>query len=319
MLLFFASIFFDYSAKFPQLGFIQDDEEFSMLKKGGVILLLLLFCAATGKGWYFCIDGFRPARVRCDLPAAKEIDSSSAEIQQALLQKYFYLGRGRQCYAFESADGRYVLKLPRGDAFRLPLWLRAGSFSFLDSIRESRLADKRKRFGFLMNSFILASQELKTQTGILYLHLASTHHLQSVISIHDRLGRSHQLNLDRAAFALQEKKELMIPLVIRCFNQGDRKGAQKLLEAFVELVSYRAKKGIFNKDPSFRRNFGYDGSTAVQIDIGSFYRPKDQEGSFAASFAQTMEPVDGWLGTVDPEMQIWFQQRVKQVMDQGAL
>lgn len=239
-------------------------------------------------------------------------DPFDPQLRRALSQKYSYLGRGRQCYAFESADGRYVLKLPRGDSFRLPFWLRFRSFSFLDSLREARLADKNKRFHFLMDSFVLASEELKNKTGLLYLHVESTSHLQTLLFLQDRLGRSHALDLDKAVFVLQEKKDLMLPIFKRYLQQGDREGAKSILESFMGLVSYRVKKGILNKDNSFRRNFGCDHGEVVQIDIGSFYRSKEKNSSFAFSFQQTMEPVDLWLGTIDPEMQAWFQMRIKE-------
>lgn len=285
-------------------------------KKGCILFFLILFCALLGKGWYYCIDGFRMARVRFDLTQGQLGSSLDPQLSGALSQTYCYLSRGRQCYAFESEDGKYVLKLPRGDSFRLPFWLRACSFSFLDPLREARLADKNKRFNFLMDSFVLALQELKDKTALLYVHLKATNHLQIVLPVQDRLGRSHPLDLDGAVFVLQEKKELMLPRFKEHLKRGDREGAQKILESFIELVSYRAQRGILNKDPSFRRNFGCDGDQVVQIDIGSFYRPIDKKYDFSFSFQQTMEPVDQWLATIDPDMQSWFQKKVKQRVEE---
>lgn len=283
-----------------------------ILKKTAAFILLLLFCCAVGKSWHYLKDGFSIGRINLGFSQTRAAPFFDPELKEAFCQKYFYLSRGRQCYAFASEDGRYVLKFPRSDSYKVPFWLRACSFSFLDSRRELCFQAKKNRLNWLMTSFSLAHSDLKKETALLYLHLCPTNHLKARVFIQDPLGRSYSLDLDQTAFALQEKKPLLIPLFQERLNRGDREGAKLLLEAFMDVVSIRAKKGIFNKDGSFLRNFGFDGQRAIQVDIGDFYRPNEKDLGFVFSFQQTMGHVVQWLGQVDLEMQSWLKMRISE-------
>ena len=283
----------------------------SVLRKIGAIALLVFFCAALGKKWHQYKDGFKISRIQLDFSCIRsDLRQNMGEdrVRKILSQNYSYLGRGRQCYAFASADGRYVLKFPRSDSYKLPFWLRACSFSFLDHERENCLRTKQKRLDWLVNSFHLAYRQLKEETSLIYLHLDSTKSLNTCVSLKDDLGRGYQLDLNNTVFVLQEKKPLMVPFFRNCLERGDREAAQAILESFMDLVANRAQKGISNKDGSFKRNFGYDGRKVIQLDIGDFYCPLEKNSSF--SFQQTVGHVVEWLKEVDPEMQKWLQERL---------
>ncbi len=282
-----------------------------MFRKVGALFFLILSMMLIGKGWHFAKDGFSIQRTRFPL-GRSHLPEPDFEVRNALNQSYHYLGRGHQCYAFESADGQYVLKLPRYDRYTIPFWLRASRFPFLENVREALQEDKEKRLQFTLNSFHIAFDELKKETALLYLHLDRTESFRLSTEVVDRIGRSYRLNLDRTAFILQRKKPLMMPAFKLALASGNRVEAKEILEAFLEVIAVRARKGIFNKDPSFLRNFGYDGE-GVQIDIGSFYRKKDVDlmTAFGPSFLQTIGHVQDWLTTVDPEIASWFKQRTE--------
>lgn len=288
-----------------------------MYRKGLRLLLLLLGIALVGKGWHWAKDGFNIERTRFALPlVAKEEEDIPLEVRSALLQPFFYLSRGHQCYAFESKDGNYVLKLPRVDRYRLPFWLRSCRFSFLDRQREEISFDRQKRFHFLMNSFQIAFNEMRKETALLYLHFHNSSSFRQSLALVDRIGRAYRLDLDRIPFLLQRKKALMMPLLEQSLQNRDRAEAEKILDAFLRIVAIRAKKGIFNKDPSFLRNFGFEEGEGMQIDVGSFYRDpsQDQEVSFAPSFRQTTQHVQEWLFSIDPEVAKWFARRVEEIV-----
>jgi len=289
-----------------------------ILKKLSVLLFLVLFCASVGKVWYCCLDGFSTRRIHFDFSEAGAVSFLEPDLQPIFSKKYSYLGRGRQCYAFVSDDDRYVLKLPRSDCYRIPFWLRSCSFAFLNPRKEVSLASHKKRCQFLLNSFSLAHSELKKETGLLYVHLSPTDYLKTYVSIYDRLGRLHRLDLDKTAFVFQEKKPLMIPLFKQRLNEGDREGAKVILEAFMDLIATRAKKGIFGKDGSFLRNFGYDGDRVIQVDIGDFYRPAVEDFSFALSFERATVHLVEWLGEIDSDMQSWFKMRMSEIIKEAS-
>lgn len=286
-----------------------------MLKKVSLVLLIIGFVALVGKGWHWTKDGFSILRTNLPLSETSFDRVDDPEILQALKQRYYYLGRGHQCYAFESEDGSYVLKLPRSDRYLIPFWLKACTFSFFDPYREALRQDKDRRLRFMLGSFQIAFNELRQETALLYLHLNQTDCFDSYVTIHDRIGRAYQIDLDTSSFVLQRKKPLMMPAFQRALNEGDRATAQEILKAFLKVVKVRAEKGIFNKDPSFLKNFAFDDGKGIQIDIGSFYHLEgvDSKAIFQLSFLQTVGHVERWLNGVDPEMARWFSEQTEKI------
>ena len=63
---------------------------------------------------------------------------------------------------------------------------------------------------------------------------------------------------------LQRKKPILMTEFQRALRDGRRPEAEKMLDAFVEAIAERARRGILNKDPSFIRNFGFDGERAFR-------------------------------------------------------
>lgn len=282
-----------------------------------VLLLLVSAAAGIGKAWHWAKDGFTIRRIGVFRLGDTAPCQLSVESETALGQKYYYLSRGHQCYAFVSEDGRYILKLPRYDLYDPPFWMRVRPFPFVERIRNAFVADKQKRLRFLLGSFKIAFEELREETALLYSHLGKTDHLHKTALIQDRIGRTYSIDLDQTSFLLQTYQPLMMPVCQSFVLSGDRKKAKEILSAFVDLIALRAKKGIFNKDPSFFRNFGMNGSKGVQIDIGSFYRA--QSGTFADSFSQTAGHVTEWLARLDPEMASWFDLQVEQILAENSV
>ena len=85
-------------------------------------------------------------------------------------------------------------------------------------------------------------------------------------------------------------------------------------------LAARSRKGIYDKDPSFLRNFGWDGKRGYQIDIGSFYRKEGKSGrqAYDQSLLETLGPVCIWLDQVDPEMKRSFDQKIQAVRERGS-
>ena len=282
------------------------------MRRGLVCLFLALVIAFVGKGWHWAKDGFTVGRIAvCLAEESGPVLPLDPELAAALKQRFFYLGRGHQNYAFVSFDGQYVLKLPRYDLYRPPFWLRA--CPFLSDYRTKWIAEKERRKRFLMNSFRIAFQDLKEETSLLFLHLGKTDHLKQTVQMRDRVGRSFSIDLDQSGFLLQKRHDLMMPLYAKSLLDGEKEKAKNILEAFLELNAVRARKGIYNKDPSFLRNFAIAEGDGIQIDVGSFYRL--ESGDFSSSFLQTVGHVQDWLEESDPEVKSWFEKRTAEIVE----
>jgi hypothetical protein len=263
---------------------------------------IIFFCATVGKTWHWAKDGFSIVRTKVWENGLSE--TLGEEAVRALEQPFHYLARGHQCYAFESEDGQFVIKLPRTDRYRLPFWLRSINLPILANYREKIRTDLSRRETFILESFRIAYEELRGQTALLAMHLQISENLGKTVVIFDRLGRSYQLPLHQTAFILQRKKAILMNVFQEALQCGERATAEQMLDAFLEVIAERAKHGILNKDPSFLKNFGFGDAVAFQIDIGSFYRKEGIVGqdAYEKSIRETTGPVRDWLAKQDPEM-----------------
>ncbi|MBF8262349.1 MAG: hypothetical protein HW387_14 [Parachlamydiales bacterium] len=296
---------------------IQDKLVFIMiltaLRKLIILSILVLLVMAAGRIWYISRDGFSVNRIH--FPLSKESGGDEAkenEISPLLSAPYRYLGRGRQCYVFASADDRYVIKIPRFDRYTLPFFWRAMP-DFCHSIKHSIWAGRQDRLRFTLQSFRIAAQDLPEETAVVYLHLHQTRSLPEHFEIRDRLNRSFDLNLNRTPFILQKKRSLMMPLVLKALSNNDRTVAQEMLSAFLDVIEARARKGIFNRDPSFLKNFGWDGSKSTQIDIGSFWRKSNltPDAAYWLSLREGSARVQEWLAETDQEMLDYYNSQLE--------
>jgi hypothetical protein len=258
-------------------------------------LLLTLFSLSIIKGLHFFKDGFSPRRIQ---PIEIFIDAEwDDEICQILEKPFHYLGRGRQCFAFESSDGKFVLKLPRTDIYKTPLWVRALPLS---SYRKQLEQKHAKKMDFFFSSVAIASNELKTLSGVIATHLGQSQSKQKLTLI-DSLGCSHRFALGQTAFILQHKWPLLTEVFLSALQKEDKEKAKKVLDSLIDVIEEMAQKGIFTKDPSFLRNYGFDGQTAHPIDIGTFYK-KPTLYSYRDLIDYSVNPIRQWLTKTNPEM-----------------
>ncbi len=264
------------------------------MKKIFILLCLIASCAAVGKTIYWGRNGFNICKIRPPVHTQFEIWNEEADL--AFTQTYRFIGRGRQCFAFASEDGRYVLKLPRTNIYQIPLLSFGRDYS-------GRAEQER----FILNSFKIAYEDLRQETGTVALHFGQTEAKRPRVTLIDSLGVRYYLPLQRTTFVLQYRHPILMKAFTEALKQGNRSEAEKILSAFIDVVIDRGKKGIWNRDESFLRNYGYDGERAYQIDIGSFYKKENGH----ASIHDTMHPVRTWLSQQDPAMLLYFDDALK--------
>lgn len=252
-----------------------------MTKK--TVLKLILFIAGFLVVERFCYDkteGFRLYKIASDLPYHAEWDTgipSAEELKKlnALFERPFYfLGCGGQSYAFCSQDQSTVIKFFKHHHMRPKTWLDSIALpEILDRPRRKLLKKRQKRLAGIFNSSKLAHDKLKEETGIIYLHLNKTDLFNKKITIVDKLGIAHPIDIDKTEFVLQKKAELLYPRIDALMKQKDLEAAKHCLDSLLNLMVTRSKKGILDNDAILSRNFGVvDGDRAIEIDIGSFLR-----------------------------------------------
>lgn len=260
--------------------------------------------------------------------------TQESEIDALLSQPYTLLGSGSECYAFASADGKAVIKFFKLDHAR-PVYFQKGLFLEDHSALAGTLSDhpltkadllspvdkwmKRflgiREFRLLrtFSSIKLAYDELKDETGLLYLHLNPTKRFNKTLSIYDASGIRHEIDLDSARFFLQKRAVPLEKHFATLKQQNADALAKKSIDSLIQMLLTRCQKGYSDRD-ILNRNLGYIGTQAIEIDSGSFIKnPRMKEPWLYKQelFYATLE-LKLWLKKHYPEMVDYLETRVSE-------
>jgi hypothetical protein len=197
-------------------------------------------------------------------------DHEKLEVTKALSQSYRYLGSGGQCFSFVSDDGKYVIKFIKQKAFDIPIWMNHFPLPFLiDWRREKKRAKRDAKRDKVFTAFKLSFDHLSSETGLLYVHLNQTEHLNKELSFCDAVGKMHLLNLDELEFVIQKKADLAYHTLDSLMEKKDIEGAKLAIDELLLLNVNLYQKGFRNRDANFRSNCGFiPGTQAILIDVG---------------------------------------------------
>lgn len=253
-----------------------------MVKRFSLTLILFL-----GAGFLLetRTQGFRLAHFLTELPKDKRWQNSplSSEVEARLHQPFTFLGKGGWCYAFLGEDQKTVVKFFRKDtAIELPF-----------------------------NSCSLLYKEAQEKTGLLYVHIQETKGCGALI-LYDPIGIIHSLELDKCAFVVQERADLIFSRLGSLMRQGDFAGAKKSIDTFLDCLSALHKQGLKDLDRSFTNNFGFVGEKAVALDVSSFVKDPllQRPGAYKKETIRKVESLSRWLRKHYPELSEYCEERL---------
>lgn len=257
-------------------------------------------------------EGFQLGKITSDEGYHAEWDTGPATVSldPALSQTYTFLGSGGQCYAFVSADKRYVIKFFKQHHMRKLPWLEKMPLpSFLNQCRMKILADRGKRsMDRIFSSYKIAYEELKDETALIYLHLNKTDHFHKTLTIVDKLGIAHKIDLDKTEFALQHYADPSYGHLKKLIKARQIEEAKECLDSLFTLIVTRAQKGIADLDPVIKKNFGFIGNRAVEIDLGSFAWDEFEKrpSVYKKGLFYETQRLKKWLAKRSPELVDYF-------------
>lgn len=243
-----------------------------------LLLLILLSAVAWGLRFFLLKNrGFALYKICSSLvfnpswevPALSE--EEKIELKKILNQPFRFLDKGAQSYVFLSQDERYVIKFFKLHSLQPPMWFQAVQFPWpLQYLRISKILEKRQALAKTFSSYKIAYDELKEETGLVFMHLNKTHCLHHILTVVDNLGISHRLDLDQMEFFVQKRASLFYPFLEKTLEEKKEDGAKKIISNLVQFLVLRNQKEIFDKDPDLATNFGFLNDKIIQIDIGRF-------------------------------------------------
>lgn len=236
-----------------------------MIKKGVQLALIIFAFYATDRLCRRATDGFAVIKI-----AAVPSGEAGPAPLAILNQRFSYLGKGGQCYAFVSEDGQYVIKF----------------------FRKHR--DLQKTF----ESVRLAYDRLKQETGLVYIHLGKNPKSMPSLQIVDKLQIAHTIDPNAYGWVLQRRAELVRPHLAFLMEAGKVEEAKQALSALFVLLKQISDLGVADGDANLAKNFGFLEEQPIEIDVGRF------EASYrgCSRFEQSKEDLIHWLNAHYPTL-----------------
>jgi hypothetical protein len=268
-------------------------------------------------GYIFVTEGFDPHTVIASpLQFVQCTTPFDGEVAEAISRSYSYGGSGSQSFCCISDNGRYVVKffksMRQKDRFYEYLFFP----SYRKAIRKRR--DEANQAAHM--SSIIAHKELQSETALLALHLGTEPCTTKRLTVRDRLGRLHMIDLNRANFVIQKRAIPTSEWLTKARAAGQHDRAADFLKELFTLVVHRRRLGYNDKDPHLIRNFGYLDGKAVEIDIGGFYidRKKDERYFIKYELPKISKKLLPWLRSNYPELTPVAKRILVQINDKGV-
>lgn len=243
------------------------------MQKICAFLLIVYIFIGTHKLLHDATGNFRPNKIPLSLAEEEKIPLASDEKNQFFSicnQKFHYLAKGHHIYAFESEDGKYILKFPRHHKFFTHFWLRLPILS--ESVRNRKMQVKTRHWSTIYNGHKKAFHDLQNETGVIYVHLSKTKDLNRTVTLVDAFKREFTIDLDEAGYILQKRFSIYNEEFREALKKKDTEEIKEMFKAYFEVIASRFSRGYINKDRrGWKANYAFvKPNLAYEIDMGSF-------------------------------------------------
>lgn len=237
-------------------------------------------------------------------------------------QPYYYLKSGGQGYSFISKDKKTVLKFFKNHHMRDIPWLHSVQLpGVLDIPRQRTLNWRQRKYDHVHGSCKIAVQKMQEETGLVYCHFNQTSHLNKKVVIYDKIGIRHTVDLDKVEFVLQKKVDLVFSKFHDLMEKNDIQSARSCIDSMLNLFVSRYQKGIDDHDPIVRKNFGYDGTKAIEIDLGSFFENEalKDPSIYKRVLQREMTDFSEWITEFYPSLSPYLQEKLQELTLESPL
>jgi hypothetical protein len=267
---------------------------------------VFILCLGINYIWKISESGFSPKKVHRSLSYHEELDHSPAQmipLEEIFKQKFYFLGEGAQCFAFESADHSLVVKFFKKKHMRNKK--RLSKNLFFPKNTSAKKTSQQKWEKKLYDSCVrykLALEQLPSETGLLFLHFLNHQKRGIQLTVVSKSKKEYQLDLDDTIFILQRKAELVPDHLNKLLKKKDRIGAVNAILALEELFIDRTKKGLTDPRQCLSINYGFDHGQPLQIDVGRIVQNKQLCSSPKNEILRISNNVKAWVAKHYPEI-----------------
>lgn len=300
----------------------------TFFSKRWVKVLSVIIIAITGYQsflfWKQRNDGFSVDRIYTKIANRPEWEIATTsqkleEVNQILSQPFRYLGHGFQFYAFESSDGKYVLKFLRHQRLHPPvLYDFLPDCGFVRDLKAKKSIKRSERVRLLFDSLKIAYENIADECGLIYVHLNKSKNMHKEAFLIDLQENEYIVPLDDTEFVLQFKAECVKPTIKALMKAGNMEEAKKRINQLFSLLRCTAKKGILGTDGALihKDNVGFTYDGAIYIDIGSFaIKDSIKTKERFTSDLRRLRPLNKWLTRNYPPLAAHFEKQQKKEIE----
>lgn len=288
-----------------------------------LLLSFILLAYGSSRLYYGVTGGFTIGNITSDFAYDTRWDTTPLSDEDSLLvdqitsQKFSYLGKGCQSYVFQSEDGKYVLKFFKYQRFRPQIFLNYLTFiPGMDAYRLGKIDKKQKKLEGVFESWKIASDYLKEESGLIFVHLNKTDNLKKQLTIYDKMGFEHVVDLDQMEFMIQKKATMYCAHINDLMKKNEEEKAKQLLTNTITLILSEYKRGLADNDHALMQNTGVYHDKPFHIDVGQFVLNEEAKtDSFMKQqlFNKTYK-FRIWLHKNHPRLAVYLESQLKEII-----
>lgn len=248
-------------------------------------LALLLLIGVSIKAYLRITDDFRLSGITHEMPVKNEwkiaplSNLEKENLNKIFRQKFTYIGKGAQSYAFVSSDEQFVLKFFKFKHLRPNFLLSiVPPVGPLHNWKEEKVKRKEEKLNNVFNGYRLAWEVHRQSAGLVYIHLNKTDDLNQTVQLKDKIGFNWIVDLDSVNFVLQKRADTSRKVIYGLLQEGKVEEAKKRICKIFNLYLEEYNKEIFDHDHGVMHNTGFVGDDPIHLDVGKLYKdPKIKE------------------------------------------
>ena len=220
-------------------------------------------------------DDFRLANITYEMPYHPHWNvppmdpEAQKQFDQIVQQKFYYLGKGAQSYAFKSEDDKYILKFFKFKHLKPSVFVDLlPSIGFLKVYKEEQTERKNRLLNSVFDGYRLAYEIHAPETGLIYIHLNKSHDIGKKVKVEDKIGLEKTIDLDEVPFILQEKAKTTRMVMTELLDNGNISLAEHRIKQIFDLYLLEYSKGIYDRDHGVMHNTGFVGENPIHLDVG---------------------------------------------------
>jgi hypothetical protein len=279
---------------------------------------LALFAAV--RTYYNLTDDFRISNIIYPMPERAEWNfpikpGQIEELKTILNQKFTYLGKGAQVYAFGSDDGKYVIKFFKFKHLKpSPLIALLPSIGPLKEIKEANIKRKIRKLEGVFEGHVNAYNHDLEHSGLLFLHLNPTTNLNLQAHLVDKIGIERTVDLDPIVFILQKKGETLRTVFTEALSKGDTALAAKRATQILDMYVDEYQNGVYDRDHGISHNTGFIGDQPFHLDVGKMSYDVNMRApeNYEQDLRHVARKMDEWVNANYPASYPAFHETLEQ-------